>query len=227
MLKLADTRKCTSRFFINLYFILLQVLWLRSLVIVRGDPTTFVHGPCFQAILRSGYSWCGRLHAQPQLESALSILWWKCNLSLWSSRGTQHEMELLGGKVGFVAYERRYWYPSVESRSNSPFYYSYETGPLHIVMLGCYVDYLQDSEQAEWLKQDLASVDRQRTPWLIVGMHVRFLSGLYDQSPVQAIHLPSNALEIRIKVSLAVHSTRCTMSCNGGIVINVSLAAVT
>lgn len=71
-----------------------------------------------------------------------------------------------------MAYENRFWYPSEESQSYSPFYYSYEEGPMHIVMLGCYVDYLKDSEQAEWLRQDLASVDRARTPWLIVGMHV-------------------------------------------------------
>lgn len=87
-------------------------------------------------------------------------------------------MELLGGKVGFVAYETRYWFPSTESRSNSPFYYSYETGPLHVVMLGCYVEYLKDSKQAQWLRQDLAAVNRERTPWVIVGMHVRLSSSL-------------------------------------------------
>ena len=42
---------------------------------------------------------------------------------------------------------------------------------MHIIMLGCYTDYRADSEQVEWLKQDLASVDRGRTPWLIAGMH--------------------------------------------------------
>ena len=94
----------------------------------------------------------------------------------------QHELELLEGKKGFVAYETRYWYPSVESKSFSPFYYSYETGPMHVVMLGCYVKYLRDSKQAEWLRRDLASVDRERTPWLIVGMHVRSLYCRADTS---------------------------------------------
>lgn len=41
----------------------------------------------------------------------------------------------------------------------------------HVVMLGSYVEYSQDSEQFAWLQQDLASVDRSRTPWVIVGMH--------------------------------------------------------
>lgn len=41
----------------------------------------------------------------------------------------------------------------------------------HVLMLGCYVEYGRDSEQFAWLQQDLASVDRSRTPWIIVGMH--------------------------------------------------------
>lgn len=42
---------------------------------------------------------------------------------------------------------------------------------MHVVMLGCYVEYGEDSEQYKWLVQDLAGVDRGRTPWVIVGMH--------------------------------------------------------
>ena len=42
---------------------------------------------------------------------------------------------------------------------------------MHVLMLGSYVEYGQDSEQFAWLQQDLASVDRHRTPWVIVGMH--------------------------------------------------------
>lgn len=41
----------------------------------------------------------------------------------------------------------------------------------HVIMLGCYVEYGTDSEQYAWLLQDLAGVDRGRTPWVIVAMH--------------------------------------------------------
>jgi hypothetical protein len=75
------------------------------------------------------------------------------------------------GKTGFLAYETRFWFPSEQSRSHSPFYYSYDVAAAHVVMLGCYVDYGEGSEQYAWLQQDLARVDRARTPWLIVGMH--------------------------------------------------------
>ena len=40
-----------------------------------------------------------------------------------------------------------------------------------MLMLGSYVEYGTDSEQFAWLQQDLASVDRHRTPWVVVGMH--------------------------------------------------------
>ena len=40
-----------------------------------------------------------------------------------------------------------------------------------MLMLGSYVEYRTDSEQFAWLQQDLASVDRHRTPWVVVGMH--------------------------------------------------------
>ena len=79
---------------------------------------------------------------------------------------------MINGEEGFVAYETRFWFPAVESGSGSPFFYSFETGPLHVIMLGCYMDYLAGSEQADWLQRDLAAVDRGRTPWVVVGMHV-------------------------------------------------------
>ena len=40
-----------------------------------------------------------------------------------------------------------------------------------MLMLGSYVEYGTDLEQFAWLQQDLAAVDRHRTPWVVVGMH--------------------------------------------------------
>ncbi|KAK9915993.1 hypothetical protein WJX75_007091 [Coccomyxa subellipsoidea] len=89
----------------------------------------------------------------------------------WAVIEGNHELEVANGQPGFLAYETRYWFPSKESRSYSPFYYSYEVAGAHVVMLGSYVEYGEDSEQYKWLVQDLAGVDRGRTPWVIVGMH--------------------------------------------------------
>lgn len=83
-----------------------------------------------------------------------------------------HELESMdGGPKDFTAYLARWQMPYSRSGSTSPLYYSYETGPAHIIMLGSYAEYGPQSEQVAWLRADLAAVDRVRTPWLVVGMH--------------------------------------------------------
>ena len=89
----------------------------------------------------------------------------------WQVIEGNHEQEVIEGELGFLAYEKRFHTPSVFSESNTNLYYSYEVAGLHVIMLGCYVDFSRKSEQYEWLEKDLAKVDRSRTPWLIVGMH--------------------------------------------------------
>ena len=42
---------------------------------------------------------------------------------------------------------------------------------VHWVMMGSYAPYGEDSGQAQWLRADLASVDRAHTPWVIAVMH--------------------------------------------------------
>lgn len=38
-------------------------------------------------------------------------------------------------------------------------------------MLGSYAPHDRDSEQYRWLLQDLAHLDRAKTPWLVAAMH--------------------------------------------------------
>ena len=59
-----------------------------------------------------------------------------------------HELESIdGGPEGFVAYEARWRMPYEQSGSSSPLYYSYETGPAHVLMLGSYAPYGKHSKQ--------------------------------------------------------------------------------
>lgn len=58
---------------------------------------------------------------------------------------------------------------------------------MHVTMLGCYVEYGRDSEQYKWLLQDLAAVDRGRTPWLVVAMHAPWC--IFTPSPILGRHL--------------------------------------
>lgn len=50
-------------------------------------------------------------------------------------------------------------------------YYSYEAGGVHFLMLSTYQPISPGSAQLDWLRSDLASVDRQRTPWLVTALH--------------------------------------------------------
>ncbi|XP_065876305.1 purple acid phosphatase 15 isoform X1 [Euphorbia lathyris] len=82
-----------------------------------------------------------------------------------------HEIEEQAGNQTFVAYSSRFAFPSIESGSSSTFYYSFDAGGIHFVMLGAYIDYEKSGDQYKWLEKDLANVNRDLTPWLIVSWH--------------------------------------------------------
>ena len=52
-----------------------------------------------------------------------------------------HEIEQQVGNKSFAAYSARFAFPSQESGSSSTFYYSFNAGGIHFVMLGGYIDY--------------------------------------------------------------------------------------
>ncbi|CAH8351245.1 unnamed protein product [Eruca vesicaria subsp. sativa] len=82
-----------------------------------------------------------------------------------------HEIEPQASGITFKSYSDRFAVPASESGSNTNFYYSFDAGGVHFVMLGAYVDYNQTGAQYAWLKEDLSKVDRGVTPWLVATMH--------------------------------------------------------
>ncbi|KMZ69120.1 Purple acid phosphatase [Zostera marina] len=82
-----------------------------------------------------------------------------------------HEIEPQINDITFKSYLARFAVPSQESDSESNFYYSFNVGGVHFIMLGAYVDYNRTSKQYEWLKKDLRKIKRCNTPWLVVSMH--------------------------------------------------------
>ncbi|KAI8108135.1 hypothetical protein M9434_006165 [Picochlorum sp. BPE23] len=50
-------------------------------------------------------------------------------------------------------------------------WYSVDMGPAHIVMLNNYVPYSDNSVMYKWFDEDLSKVDREQTPWIVVGFH--------------------------------------------------------
>ncbi|KAA8537299.1 hypothetical protein F0562_027014 [Nyssa sinensis] len=72
-----------------------------------------------------------------------------------------------GGECG-VPYET--YFPMPTSAKDKP-WYSIEQGSVHFTVISTEHDWTKNSEQYEWMNEDMASVDRSRTPWIIFTGH--------------------------------------------------------
>lgn len=91
--------------------------------------------------------------------------------TLWMYCEGNHEIEPSNVAPDFLAYSKRFRMPHRQSGSRSNVYYSYDIAGIHLIMLGSYTDYDAGSEQFAWLRRDLASIDRSKTPWVVATMH--------------------------------------------------------
>ena len=123
-----------------------------------------------------------------------------------------------------MAFETRFWFPSIRSGSGTALYYSYEVAAVHIIMLGSYADNGRDSAQFAWLQRDLASIDRGRTPWVIVGMHIPWYSSNEQHQGEVGVSAPKGTEEgnLGCKHDVLVHACWgltagcvCVLACNG------------
>lgn len=55
--------------------------------------------------------------------------------------------------------------------SNGVFWYSFDEGIVHVVVLSSEHNWTRGSRQHTWLEADLASVDRATTPWVVLATH--------------------------------------------------------
>ncbi|KAF8396213.1 hypothetical protein HHK36_017826 [Tetracentron sinense] len=72
-----------------------------------------------------------------------------------------------GGECG-VPYET--YFPMPTAAKDKP-WYSIEQGSVHFTVISTEHNWFENSEQYDWMKKDMASVDRSRTPWLIFTGH--------------------------------------------------------
>jgi hypothetical protein len=78
-----------------------------------------------------------------------------------------HELEPL-----FTAYNARFAaMPFPAGSSGGPQWYSVNLGPIHLITLNSFNDYAAGSDQYKWLESDLAAIDRNISPWVIVQLH--------------------------------------------------------
>jgi hypothetical protein len=78
--------------------------------------------------------------------------------------------------------------------------YSFEQGPAHMVMLCSYADFSVGSAQYQWLQEDLAKIDRTKTPWVIGVWHTPWCVHLRSR--------PNHGLA-RVWVCLFLRGTSC------------------
>lgn len=62
-----------------------------------------------------------------------------------------HEIEPQAEGMTFQSYSTRFAVPSSESGSNSNFFYSFDAGGIHFIMLGAYVDYNTTGNCSDYL----------------------------------------------------------------------------
>ena len=108
-----------------------------------------------------------------QQESMVSIPW----LTVVGN----HENE---PAIGFVPYEHRF--DSDEVIETETFWYSREFPGVHMILMSTEHDYSPGSIQYSWLEQDLSSVNRDNTPFVIVyGHRPMYSSNSYHGSEVE------------------------------------------
>jgi len=124
----------------------------------------------------------------------------------WMAVAGNHEIEMtsVSGSSVFTAFEKRfnmprvqpasfgaitYWPSSVAICTPSEFqsmydygnsFFSFDSGMAHVVNLNPYSLSNSTSEQYKWLVNDLSSVDRSVTPWVVVQMHCPFYNSNKD-----------------------------------------------
>jgi len=94
--------------------------------------------------------------------------------SLWGSMPTSYGVgnhEFTSGAENFQSFLPRYSWPVDEEDSHDYLWFSYNAGMAHVIMLCSYCDTTEDSQQLKWFKEDLLSVDRSQTPWIIAAFH--------------------------------------------------------
>ncbi|XP_010440687.1 PREDICTED: bifunctional purple acid phosphatase 26 [Camelina sativa] len=92
---------------------------------------------------------------------------------LWSAGNHEVDyMPYMGEVTPFKNYLQRYTTPYLASKSSNPLWYAVRRASAHIIVLSSYSPFVKYTPQWHWLSEELKRVDREKTPWLIVLMHV-------------------------------------------------------
>lgn len=75
-----------------------------------------------------------------------------------------------GGECG-IPFTYRFYMPGDINSLHFNVFYSFDYGNIHVLQFSTEHNYTFGSHQYQWIENDLASVDRKKTPWVIVSFH--------------------------------------------------------
>ncbi|KAL7177472.1 hypothetical protein ACSBR2_030769 [Camellia fascicularis] len=124
-----------------------------------------------------------------------------------------HEIEPQAAGISFQSYLTRFAVPSKESGSNTNFYYSFDAGGVHFIMLGAYVDYNRTGAQYAWLKEDLRNMDCSVTPWLVAAWHPPWYNSYkthYQEFECMRQEMEALLYQYRVNIVFSGHAVNST-----------------
>jgi hypothetical protein len=156
----------------------------------------------------------------------------------WMVGPGNHELELTNDQQFYLAFEERYKMPQIKPAKFGPItippkyndddlklpyccssifqsiydygnsFYSFETGPAHIIFVNPYTTTNNTSEQYKWLETDLENVKRNIFPWIIVVTHCPWYSSNVDHYEEVQTVLMRNSMEplfYKYKVNIVIN----------------------
>jgi len=89
--------------------------------------------------------------------------------------------------------------------TESTWWYSYDYGNIHMVAISTEHNFTVGSEQWTWLANDLESVNRARTPWVVLCAHrPLYSSGVSDDDYLMSLHFRAELEDLLFKYSVDV-----------------------
>jgi len=107
----------------------------------------------------------------------------------------------------------------VDVASSSVLWYSFDSGAVHVVTLSTEHDVTPGSLQHSWLESDLASVNREETPWIVLTAHRMLYTtqlcedGDFDRSLELRAALEPLLLAYRVNLVLVGHQHSYERTC--------------
>lgn len=119
-----------------------------------------------------------------------------------------------GGECGVPPHYRFH----MPDSGNSVWWYSFDYGTVHFVMMSTEHNFTAGSRQYQWLESDLASVDKSVTPWIILAGHRPMYCSIDFPSDYQVSLYMQKALEelfhkFRVDLGLYGHYHSYERSC--------------